>query len=88
MATESAPFAAKTAIEDQQTGSITIHRIGEYAVEYQVTNLLEIAAKTKHMPDHFINEAGNDVTDAFVQYCKPLIGTSMPKAVNLNAPKV
>ena len=81
-------IAAKTAIEDHQSGSITLHRVGDYAVEYRVTDLLEIAAKTKHMPDHFINEEGNDVTEAFVEYCRPLIGTDMPRSVNLLAPRV
>ncbi len=87
-AREVGEFAAKTAMVDKQSGSITIHRTGEYAVEYRVTDLKEIAAKTKHMPEDFINEAGNDVTESFVQYCTPLIGSDMPKAVNLNAPKV
>jgi ATP-dependent phosphofructokinase / diphosphate-dependent phosphofructokinase len=87
-AREVGAFAAKTGIEDQLSGSITIHRVAEYAVEYRVTDLLEIAAKTKHMPDHFINEEGNDVTEAFVEYCRPLIGTDMPRSVNLQAPRV
>ena len=26
------------------------------------------------MPDEFINARGNDVTDAFVAWCRPLIG--------------
>ena len=43
---EAGAFAAK-ALEDQETGSVTIHRTGEYEVEYRVTDLREIAAKTK-----------------------------------------
>jgi 6-phosphofructokinase len=81
-------FAAKTALVDQQSGTITIHRTGDYAVEYRVSNLRDVAAKTKHMPDAYINEEGNDVTEAFVTYCAPLLGTDFPKAVNLQAPKV
>ncbi len=38
------------------------------------------------MPDHFINPAGNHVTDAFRHYVEPLIGSDMPVARRLKAP--
>jgi 6-phosphofructokinase 1 len=48
--------------------------VGDYAVEYELVKLDEVAAKTKHMPDTFINEEGNYVTDAFMKYVRPLVG--------------
>ena len=48
----------------------------------------EIAAKTKHMPDEFINEAGNDVTEAFYAYGRPLLGKGMPRPFRVRAPRV
>ncbi len=33
-----------------------------------------MAAKTKLMPDEFINADGNGVTDAFKAYARPLVG--------------
>jgi 6-phosphofructokinase len=69
-------------------GSVTIHRKGNYAVDYQLTPLSEIAAKTRHMPDEFINEAGNDVTDAFYGYARPLVGSGMMRPYRLRAPTV
>ncbi|HOJ59771.1 MAG TPA: 6-phosphofructokinase, partial [bacterium] len=49
-------------------GSVTINRVGDYAVEYSLSKLDDIAAKTKVMPDEFISPEGNDVTDAFRHY--------------------
>ena len=55
-------------------GSVTIRRSGFYSVEYVLEPLENIAAKTKTMPDEFINDEGNGVTDAFRLYLRPLLG--------------
>lgn len=39
------------------------------------------------MPDEFINKEGNNVTDAFKFYLQPLLGTDMPAASMLRAPR-
>ncbi|HHX11709.1 MAG TPA: 6-phosphofructokinase, partial [Clostridiales bacterium] len=70
--------AAQFAIWHNIDGSITIHRTGYYSVDYQITDLNKIAAKTKLMPDEFINAKGNNITDAFKYYLQPLLGVSMP----------
>lgn len=80
--------AAQFAIWHNLDGSITIHRTGFYSVDYKLSRLIDIAAKTKHMPDDFINEAGNNVTDAFKYYVTPLLGSNMPSAHRLRAPIV
>jgi len=68
--------------------SITIQRTGYYSVDYQPVALDKIAGKTRHMPDEFINAAGNNVTDAFLFYCRPLIGSGFKQAHRIRAPKV
>jgi ATP-dependent phosphofructokinase / diphosphate-dependent phosphofructokinase len=55
-------------------GSVAIKRVGDYAVEYELIKLTDVAAKTRHMSDDFINPAGNGVTDAFMHYARPLLG--------------
>ena len=80
--------AAQYAIWHNQDGSITIQRIGEYSVDYRLVPLNEVAGKTRHMPDDFINAAGNNVTDAFRYYCRPLLGSGLQSAHRLRAPKV
>lgn len=64
-------------------GSVSICRSGSYAVRYDLSTLEEIAGKTKTMPDVFINSAGNFVTDTFLTYCRPLLGSGIPDITSL-----
>jgi len=45
--------------------------------------LKEVAVRAKPMPDEFINQEGNFVTDAFIKYVKPLIG-ELPEYTKLS----
>jgi len=56
-------------------GTVTIHRTGNYAVEYKLSPISAVAAKTKVMANNMINKDGNDVTDKFMSYLTPLLGT-------------
>lgn len=80
--------AVQFALTNNCNGSVTIHRTGDYAVEYKMTPLVELAGKTKYMPIEFINEAGNHVTPAFKNYLRPLLGAELPPVAHLRAPKV
>ena len=58
-------------------GSVAINRIGEgedYASEPMLTKLVNVAKSTKSMPDEFIDPNGHDVTEAFLNYARPLLG--------------
>ncbi|NLB38554.1 MAG: 6-phosphofructokinase [Clostridiales bacterium] len=78
--------AAQFALWNNVDGSVTINRTGDYSVDYQIRPLVDIAAKTRLMPDEFLNAAGNNVTDAFKYYLQPLLGTGMPDVARLRAP--
>jgi 6-phosphofructokinase 1 len=80
--------AAHYAIWYNLDGSISIQRTGYYSVNYQLEKLSDIARKTRHMPDNFINATGNGITDDFKYYLRPLIGSGYPVAHRLRAPKV
>lgn len=80
--------AAQYAIWHNMDGSITIQRTGDYSVDYRLVPLHELAGKTRHMPDEFINAAGNNVSDAFRYYCRPLLGSGLQSAQRLRAPRV
>ncbi len=67
-------------------GSITIERIGDYSVRYNVSPLEEVAKETKSMPSSFI-EGANDVTEEFKNYARPLLG-NLPIYERINAPAV
>lgn len=78
--------AAQYGIWNNVDGSIVINRTGHYSVNYELVDLSKIAGKTKYMPSHFINSAGNHVTDQFRYYVQPLVGTDFPVARRLKAP--
>ena len=70
------------------SGSVVIKRVGDYAAKYELADLNEIAAQTRHMPDAFINAQGNGVTEAFRSYLRPLLGDDLPRLERLWAPMV
>lgn len=80
--------AAQYAIWDNVDGSIVINRIGDYAVEYNLVPLEMVAGKTKHMAAEFINAEQNGVTQEFINYVRPLVGSNLPIPHRLRAPKV
>jgi len=75
----------------EQTGSVAIKRINngaDYEVELFRTELINVAEKTKSMPDEFINADGNGITERFVEYALPLTG-GLVKTVYLgNYPRI
>lgn len=80
--------AAQFAIWQNIDGSIAIDRTGFYSIDYKLVPLNLVAAKTKTMPDEFINAAGNNVTDAFKFYLRPLLGSGFATAHRLRSPMV
>lgn len=80
--------AVQYGIWGDRDGSVTIHRTGFYSVDYQLTPLDQIAAKTKTMPAEFLTACGTDVTDAFRMYLRPLLGSGMPDAFRLRLNRV
>jgi len=67
--------AVKTAMT-ADSGSIAIRRKPgrKYEVSFERVPLEKVAKETRHMPDEFINSAGNDVTGAFLAYAGPIVG--------------
>ncbi len=81
--------AVQFAMWDDVDGSVAIKRpVLDYSVDYQLVPIANVAGKTRHMPDEFINPEGNGVTQAFLDYCRPLLGTDFPEAHRLRAPMV
>jgi 6-phosphofructokinase len=76
-------FAVKQAIWGAGDGSVAIRRIGNYAVDYALVTLAKVAGKTKVMEDAFIAASGSDVTAAFQEYLRPLLGRDLPRPARL-----
>ncbi len=77
--------AVQFAMRGDRSGSVSIKRVGDYAVNYELVPLESVAAKTRVMEDVFLADAGNDVTPAFADYLRPLLGGGMPQAGRLRA---
>ncbi|GHS97872.1 pyrophosphate--fructose 6-phosphate 1-phosphotransferase [Planctomycetales bacterium] len=69
--------AAQEALRGEFTdGSIAIQRASSnpYRAKFVRVPLKAVAGKTRHLPDEFINAAGNNVTEQFIAWGLPLIG--------------
>ncbi|MDQ6951588.1 MAG: 6-phosphofructokinase [Mariprofundales bacterium] len=58
------------------SGSVAIRRTSNtpYASEYFMTPLTSVARDTTSMRDEWINAEGNDITPAWLDYARPLVG--------------
>jgi 6-phosphofructokinase len=77
--------AVQQAMTGDRDGSVTIRRIGSYAVDYEVVPLETVAGKTRVMEDELIAASGTDVTEAFLRYLQPLVGSELPASHRLRA---
>lgn len=62
--------------KEGQTGCmVVLKRLSNdpYEVEYSFAQIKDIANEAKSVPVNWINAEGNDITDEFIQYLKPLI---------------
>jgi ATP-dependent phosphofructokinase / diphosphate-dependent phosphofructokinase len=84
-AREVGEYAVQFALAGDRDGSVSIKRVGHYAVDYELAPLATVAAQTRVMEDGLIGASGTDVTDAFFAYLRPLLGTRLPEAYRLRA---
>jgi 6-phosphofructokinase 1 len=72
--------AVKTAAGGELQGSIAIRRKPgkKYQAYFELVPLQSVARNARPMPDEFINAAGNNVTEKFLAYARPLLG-DLPK---------
>lgn len=67
--------AVELALEGKTEIMVMIQRISNepYRSVCAAVEIQKVANLEKKLPDRFINECGNDVTEAFIQYAAPLI---------------
>jgi 6-phosphofructokinase 1 len=83
-------LAVKEALKGKEpSGSIAIRRkpSKKYAVTFERVPLANVSKETRHVPDNFISKSGNDVTQAFLDYARPLVG-KLPVIGRLKGVKV
>ena len=78
--------AVREAVAGHSGSMVTLVR--EPGPGYEVTTglapLNQVANAEKTLPAEYINEAGNFVTDAFLEYARPLIGDPLPPYARLD----
>jgi ATP-dependent phosphofructokinase / diphosphate-dependent phosphofructokinase len=77
--------AVQFALDGDRDGSVSIKRVGNYAVDYTLAPLQTVAAQTRVMEEDLIDAGGTDVTDAFRSYLAPLLGSGLPLGERLRA---
>lgn len=68
--------AVRAAVAGTRGSMIALRRDSNspYASSMFLVKLEEVAGRERQMPDHFISAAANDVTDAYRDYARPLVG--------------
>lgn len=68
--------AVRAALRGESGVMVGFERIAdkEYRVRTCLIPVEQVMLAERVMPDEFINKAGNDVTGAFVDWCRPLLG--------------
>lgn len=69
--------AVKFAMSGDVDGSVVIKRSGDYKISYELVELSRVAGGTKAMAEEFM-VGNNSVSDAFINYLKPLVGELSP----------
>ena len=78
--------AARLVIDGNRNGSLTIKRLNgeDYRIAFELVDLEDVAAKTRVMPEAFIAHSGTDISAAFLEYLRPLIGSHLPDVTRLD----
>lgn len=54
----------------------------EYGIETPLIPIEEVMLNERVMPEAYINERGNDITEQFAEWCRPLIDGELPEMVS------
>ena len=87
---EEAVLAGKMACEAIMNGEsgkmVAFERVSTEPYEMRpfLVDIDKVMMYERTMPDEFINEEGNGVTEAFKEWCRPLIGGELPKMISFN----
>jgi len=87
---EEAELAGRLACEAVLSGTagkmVAFRRVSTepYKMEPFLIDIDEVMMYERTVPDEFINEDGNGVTEAFREWCRPLIGEVLPEMISFN----
>ena len=73
--------ATRAVLEGDSGTMVGIERVSSEPYEARLTRIPieRVMLDERTMPDGYINERGNGVTDAFRSWCRPLLGPALPR---------
>ena len=76
--------AVKAAVSGKTGVMVGIRRKegAEYEIDMPLIPIEEVMLHERVMPEEYINERGNDISDSFVEWCRPLIDGDLPEMVS------
>lgn len=79
-------MACRAALNGESGKMVAFSRFSEnpYEMKPFLVDIDEVMMYERKMPDEFINEEGNGVTQAFLDWCRPLIGEELPDMISFN----
>lgn len=77
--------ACKAVLEGESGKMVALRRLSDdpYRVETFLADIGDVMLHERVLPEHFINADGNGVSEAFLRWCRPLIGSPFPPMLTL-----
>lgn len=79
-------IACRAVLEGESGKMVAFRRVSEnpYRIEPFLVDIDEVMMYERTMPDEFINKEENGVTDAFKEWCRPLLGEGLTSMISFN----
>lgn len=79
-------LACRAAMEGNSGKMVAFKRVSTvpYRIEPELVDIEQVMMYERTMPEEYINEEGNGVTEAFKEWCRPLLGRELPEMISFN----
>lgn len=79
-------LACKALMQGESGKMVAFRRVSTtpYVMEPFLVEIDEVMMQERIMPDEYINQEGNGVTESFKEWCKPLIGDELTRMISFN----
>ncbi len=79
-------LACKAVMQGESGKMVAFRRVSTlpYQIEPFLVEIDEVMMHERIMPDEYINQEGNGVTESFKEWCRPLIGEELSKMISFN----
>jgi 6-phosphofructokinase 1 len=81
--------AVRAALAGENAKMVGFRRISNnpYKINTVLIDIKDVMLHEEKLPDRYINQRGNYVTEEFIDYCRPLIGSPLPRFADFRGNK-